>query len=43
MSNIIIEEKGRAAFLLKGTSKNKRKRSEIEEVKDEEEKLHSDK
>ena len=38
-----IEEKGRSAFLLKGFSKNKRKRSEIEEVKEEEGKMSKDK
>jgi hypothetical protein len=37
-----IAEKGRSAFLLKGLSKNKRKRSEIEEVKEEEKLLAKD-
>jgi hypothetical protein len=42
-TNSSIAEKGRSTFLLKGMSKNKRKRSEIEEVKDEESKLNVDK
>jgi hypothetical protein len=32
----VIVEKGKSAFLLKGSSKNKRKRGEMEEVKTEE-------
>ena len=40
---LVLAEKGRSAFLLKGLSKYKRKRSEIEEVKDEEMKLSQDK
>lgn len=39
----VIVEKGKSAYLLKGNSKLKRKRSEIEEVKDEEKMLHDDK
>ena len=38
-----IAEKGKSAYLLKGTSKNKRKRNEMEEVKGEEQLLNKDK
>ena len=45
MSNIdqCIETNGKSAFLLKGTSKRKRRRSQIEEVKEEEKLLKQDK
>ena len=39
----LIVDKGRSAFLLKPSSKHKRKRNEMEEVKDEEELLKRDK
>jgi hypothetical protein len=38
-----IEEKGKSAFLLKGASKYKRSRDEMEEVKQEETLLKQDK
>lgn len=38
-----LAEKGKSAFLLKGSAHVKRKRSEIEEVKDEEGMLNKDK
>lgn len=38
-----IDSNGKAVHLLKNSSKNKRKREEIEEVKDEESKLKEDK
>jgi hypothetical protein len=41
--NLSIAHKGRSVALLKDSSKWKRKRDEIETVKEEEEKLHSDK
>jgi hypothetical protein len=37
------ESRGKSAYLLKPSSKLKRKRSEIEEVKEEEKKLQDDK
>ena len=39
----LITSKGKAAYLLKGSSKKKRTRDEIEEVKHEEEKLSENK
>lgn len=39
----VIAEKGKSAFLLKPSSKLKRKRTDIEEVKGEEAELHADK
>lgn len=38
-----IAEKGKSAFLLKGSSALKRRRSDIEEVKEEEKLLNEDK
>ena len=38
-----IAEKGKSAFLLKRSSHVKRKRAEIEDVKEEEDLLHQDK
>ena len=38
-----LADKGRSAFLLKPSSKHKRRRNEMEEVKDEEELLKRDK
>jgi predicted nuclease with TOPRIM domain len=38
---IVIEQKGRAAHLLKGNSKKKRSFEELEEVKSEESELHA--
>lgn len=43
MFTYIIDEKGKSAFLLKPSSKLKRRRSEIEEVKEEEDLLNKDK
>ena len=40
---INIASKGKGAFLLKGSSKKKRSREEMEEVKQEEELLNEDK
>jgi hypothetical protein len=37
---MFIAEKGKGAFLLKGSSKYKRKRAEIEDVKEEEQLLN---
>ena len=37
--NFALAEKGKSAFLLKGSSHTKRKRAEMEEVKNEEELL----
>ena len=39
MLHMFIESHGKSAFLLKGSSKHKRKRSEMEEVKEEEKML----
>lgn len=41
--NFVLAERGRAAFLIKNSSKRKRKAKEIEELKQEEEDLHKDK
>lgn len=38
----IVDERGRSANLLKGSSKRKRLRSELEEVKEEEQSLKDD-
>jgi hypothetical protein len=40
---IILESRGKSAYLLKPSSKMKRKRSEMEEVKDEEHMLNQNK
>jgi cell shape-determining protein MreC len=39
---LCVATKGRSAFLLKGSSKAKRKRSQLEEVKQEEAQLKAD-
>lgn len=41
--NLNIAEKGKSAFLLKGSAAYKRKRGEMEEVKNEEKMLEKDK